>query len=131
MLEEVGLSLDYQAENFDLQTIRELRSLSSVATEDVFLDLVATYSSELSGGVAALVSAVAHRDAEAIRKVAHALKGSSLTLGAVGFGALCESVQASAEGPQIEATIIRARELIARAGGLPEQLRRAGVAAAA
>ncbi len=120
-----------QEEVFDLSTIRELRSLSSVATEDVFLDLLTTYRLELSAAVALLVSAVANRDVEAIRKVAHGLKGSSLTLGAAGFGALCESVQQSAERPRIEETIVRTRELIAHAEGLPEQLERAGMAAAA
>jgi two-component system, sensor histidine kinase and response regulator len=120
-----------QEEVFDLSTIRELRSLSSVATEDVFLDLLTTYRLELSAAVASLVSAVANRDVEAIRKVAHGLKGSSLTLGAAGFGALCESVQQSAERPRIEETIVRTRELIAHAEGLPEQLERAGMAAAA
>jgi PAS domain S-box-containing protein len=119
----------YQAEDFDLSTIRELRSLSNVATEDVFLDLVEVYRSELSAGVAALQSAVADRDVQAIRKLAHALKGSSLTLGAARFGALCEGVQKSAEGPKIEETIIRTNELIAQAAGLPELLTRAGVAA--
>jgi two-component system, sensor histidine kinase and response regulator len=120
-----------QEEVFDLSTIRELRSLSSVATEDVFLDLLTTYRLELSAAVALLVSAVANRDVEAIRKVAHGLKGSSLTLGAAGFGALCETVQQSAERPRIEETIVRTRELIAHAEGLPEQLERAGMAAAA
>ena len=119
----------YQAKDFDLSTIRELRSLSNVATEDVFLDLVEVYRSELSAGLAALQSAVADRDVEAIRKVAHALKGSSLTLGAARFGALCEGVQKSAEGPKIEETIIRTNELIAHAAGLPELLKGAGVAA--
>jgi CheY-like chemotaxis protein len=119
----------YQAKDFDLSTIRELRSLSNVATEDVFLDLVEVYRSELSAGLAALQSAVADRDVEAIRKVVHALKGSSLTLGAARFGALCEGVQKSAEGPKTEETIIRTNELIAHAAGLPELLKRAGVAA--
>jgi two-component system, sensor histidine kinase and response regulator len=123
-----------QVEGFDLSTIRELRSLSDVATEDVFLELVATYRSELSVGVAALESAVASRDVEAIRKLAHALKGSSLTLGAAGFGALCEGVQKSAQGSQIEKTqieetIVRTRELIAHAADLPDQLEQAGAAA--
>jgi PAS domain S-box-containing protein len=120
----------YQAKDFDLSTIRELRSLSNVTTEDVFLDLVEVYRSELSAVVAALQSAVADRDVEAIHKVAHALKGSSLTLGAARFGALCEGVQKSAEGPKIEETIICTNELIAQAAGLPELLKRAGVAAA-
>jgi two-component system, sensor histidine kinase and response regulator len=118
------------AEGFDLTTIRELRSLSSAQTEDVFLNLVATYRAELSAGVAALVSAVADRDVETICRVAHALKGSSLTLGACGFGSLCKAVQESAEGQQIETTIEHARNLIAQAAGLPDQLERAGVAAA-
>ena len=123
-----------RVEGFDLSTIRELRSLSDVATEDVFLELVATYCSELSGSVAALESAVASRDLEAIRKLAHALKGSSLTLGAAGFGALCEGVQKSAQGSQIEKTqiedtIVRTRELIAHAADLPDQLVHAGTAA--
>jgi HPt (histidine-containing phosphotransfer) domain-containing protein len=52
----------------------------------VFLDLVEVYRSELSAGIAVLQSAVASRDVETIRKVAHALKGSSLTLGSAGFG---------------------------------------------
>jgi HPt (histidine-containing phosphotransfer) domain-containing protein len=52
----------------------------------VFLDLIEVYRSELSAGIAVLQSAVASRDVEAIRKVAHALKGSSLTLGAPDSG---------------------------------------------
>ena len=115
-----------QKKEFDLSTIRELRSLSSTPAEDVFLDLVEVYRSELSAGVVALQSAVVTRDIEAIRKLAHALKGSSLTLGAAAFGALCEGVQMSAQGPQVEETIFRARKLIAQAAGLPERLERAG-----
>jgi CheY-like chemotaxis protein len=123
-----------QVEGFDLSTIRELRSLSDVATEDVFLELVATYRAELLASVAALESAVVSRDVEAIRKLAHALKGSSLTLGAAGFGALCEGVQKSAQGSQTEKTqidemIVRTRELIAHAADLPDQLQHAGAAA--
>jgi two-component system sensor histidine kinase/response regulator len=118
-----------QPEAFDLSTIRELRSLSSGPAEEVFRDLVETYRSELSAGVAALLSAIASRDVEAIRKLAHALKGSSLTLGAVGFGALCEGVKVSAQGPQIEETIFRTRKLIAQAEGLPDRLERAGATA--
>jgi CheY-like chemotaxis protein len=113
-------------EDFDFSMIRELRGLSSTATEDVFHDLIEVYRAELSASVAALRSAVANRDVEAIRKLAHALKGSSLTLGACGFGALCECVQKSAEERQIEETIIRTQELIALAAGLPDQLARAG-----
>jgi PAS domain S-box-containing protein len=120
-----------QKKEFDLSTIRELRALSSVPAEDVFLDLVEVYRSELSAGVVALQSAVTNRDIEAIRKLAHALKGSSLTLGASGFGALCEGVQVSAQGPQIEETIFRTRTLIAEAAGLPERLEKAGVEARA
>ncbi len=120
-----------QKKEFDLSTIRDLRALSSVPAEDVFLDLVEVYRSELSAGVVALQSAVTSRDTEAIRKLAHALKGSSLTLGAAGFGALCEGVQMSAQGPQIEETIFRARTLIDEAAGLPERLEKAGVEARA
>jgi len=94
----------------------------------VFHDLIEVYRAELSASVAALRSAVANRDVEAIRKLAHALKGSSLTLGACGFGALCECVQKSAEERQIEETIIRTQELIAPAAGLPDQLARAATA---
>jgi hypothetical protein len=59
---------------------------------------------------------------------------SSLTLGAAGFGALCEGVQKSAQGSQIEKTqiedtIVRTRELIAHAADLPDQLVHAGTAA--
>jgi len=60
-----------------------------VPAEDVFLDLVEVYRSELSAGVVALQSAVSNREIEAIRKLAHALKGSSLTLGAAGTNRRC------------------------------------------
>jgi CheY-like chemotaxis protein len=53
-----------QAEDFNLSTIKELRALSIVATEDVFLDLIEVYRSELSAGIAVLQSAVASRDVE-------------------------------------------------------------------
>ncbi len=114
---------------FDLSTISELHSLSSASSADVFIDLLKVYRAELSAAVAALQSALANRDTESIRKLAHALKGSSLTLGAVGFGALCERVQMSAQGPQLEETIFRARKLIDEAADLPERLERAGASA--
>jgi len=118
-----------QNKEFDLSTIKELRALSSAPAKDVFLNLVEIYRSELSASVAALQSAVTNRDIEAIRKLAHALKGSSLTLGAAEFGALCEGVQMSAQGLQSEETIFRARTLIAKAAGLPKRLERAGAKA--
>jgi two-component system, sensor histidine kinase and response regulator len=121
----------HQAEEFDLSTIKELCALSSEASEEVFLNLVEMFRAELSSKVAALRSAIANRDAGAIRQLAHALKGSSLTLGAARFGALCEDVQKSAEGAPIEETITRATSLIAQAAGLPELLKRAAAAAMA
>jgi HPt (histidine-containing phosphotransfer) domain-containing protein len=71
---------------------REIESGARFRTcriEDVFLDLVEVYRSELSAGVVALQSAVSNREIEAIRKLAHALKGSSLTLGETGTKRRC------------------------------------------
>jgi CheY-like chemotaxis protein len=65
-----------QKKEFDLSTIRELRSLSSTPAEDVFLDLVEVYRSELLAGVVALQSAVVNRRPQNSARDATAAKGS-------------------------------------------------------
>jgi hypothetical protein len=111
---------------FNLSTISELHSLSSASSADVFIDLFKVYRAELSAAVAALQSAITNRDTVRFASWRMRSKVPRSRWARSGLGRCASAFRWSAQGPQLEETIFRARKLIDEAADLPERLERAG-----
>jgi len=76
----------------------------------VAADLVGTWESETAGRLAQLSTAVAAGDREAVRRVAHALRGGSSALGAVALERLCQEVEDALEsGMEVDLPLVQQR----------------------
>jgi two-component system sensor histidine kinase/response regulator len=102
--------------------LEELRSLASADHPNLVQDLLALFLQETTGSLGRLGEALRQEDPPAVRKLAHALKGASLSIGADQLGELCWALeQQSASGTlpaaatlaALEAEFARLRELIA------------------
>ena len=71
-------------------------ALQEAAGADFVADLVQTFLGEAPAMMAELEAALAGRDAERFRRVAHSLKSNSNTFGAVALGALARELELSA-----------------------------------
>jgi histidine phosphotransfer protein HptB len=78
----------------DAQTFK---ALQDAAGADFVVDLVGTFIEEAPGMIAELRAALAQRDAERFRRVAHSLKSNSNTFGAVALGMLARELELSAK----------------------------------
>ena len=79
---------------FDAGELDDLRRhTGSARGADMIVDLVGLFLREAPGRVAAVERAVAAHDAEALRKAARALRGSSRTLGAARMAELCTELE--------------------------------------
>lgn len=76
-------------EQIDAGVLRELRAVLG----DEFGVLVSTFLADSQVRLAAMRTALASSDAEALREAAHSLKGSSLNLGAGTLAGLCRSIE--------------------------------------
>jgi HPt (histidine-containing phosphotransfer) domain-containing protein len=91
----------------DKATLSSLRE--QLGGEDPVLDrILGLYLRELPGRMAAIRSAVEQGDAEALRESAHALRGSSVTLGAT----LAAELSAGLEAGAVAGDLARAPELL-------------------
>lgn len=80
----------------DRQQLEELRELAEETGDPAFLArLVDQYLQDAASRVAELKEATSRQDAPALAAAAHALKGGSATMGAVGVAALCAVVEAA------------------------------------
>ena len=73
--------------------IKSFRELQEEGAPDLIAELFELYLYETTARLAALRQAIANKDAEAIRKETHSLKGSSGYLGARGMTSLCEELE--------------------------------------
>jgi HPt (histidine-containing phosphotransfer) domain-containing protein len=102
VLETTGLSLDKSGhmiaepsvidnrESVAASTIRELRELAELSGDPgQFNELIDLFLRELQLAAASMTEAFANRDADGLGKLAHALKGSSGSMGAARLASLC------------------------------------------
>ena len=80
----------------DASTLAALRDLQGEGPPDILAELIAVYLRDTPPRLAALHEAVAHADAEALRRAAHSLKGSSSQIGAVQVARLCADLEEQA-----------------------------------
>jgi signal transduction histidine kinase/CheY-like chemotaxis protein/HPt (histidine-containing phosphotransfer) domain-containing protein len=90
------------ANDADIDTA--LDALREGADEGFVAHLVAAFGDDAAMRLAAIRDAIAARDAGALTGAAHALKGSSASLGASGLAALCARLEASGRAGALEGT---------------------------
>ena len=77
----------------DASALAALRDLQGAGRPDLLAELIAVYLRDTPPRLAALHEAVARTDAEALRRAAHGLKGSSSQIGAVQVARLCAELE--------------------------------------
>jgi HPt (histidine-containing phosphotransfer) domain-containing protein len=80
----------------DASALAALRDLHGDDGPDLLAGLLAVYLRDTPPCLAALHEAVARADAEALRRAAHSLKGSSSQIGAVQVARLCADLEEQA-----------------------------------
>jgi HPt (histidine-containing phosphotransfer) domain-containing protein len=80
-------------EAVDARTLAALRDLQGEGQPDILAELIGVYLHDTPPRLAALRQAVAHADAETLRREAHGLKGSSSHMGAVQMAQLCADLE--------------------------------------
>lgn len=76
-----------------------------------FAELAALYQKDSPPRIASLHSANANSDCAMVAKVAHALSGSSASIGATGLSVLCKALEKQAESGALEGFAIRMAEI--------------------
>jgi two-component system sensor histidine kinase/response regulator len=82
----------------DFGVIDELRDVDAAFTKE----LIGKFSSEVEDRMAALRQACADHDAAALAQLGHRLKGSCLTLGAIGMANMCAALEQSAKAADFD-----------------------------
>jgi CheY-like chemotaxis protein/HPt (histidine-containing phosphotransfer) domain-containing protein len=93
---EGGIRPGPPEEAVDASTLAALRDLQGEGQSDILAELSAVYLRDTPPRLAALHEARARADAEALRREAHGLKGSSSQIGAVKMARLCTELEEQA-----------------------------------
>lgn len=83
-------------DRLDRERLQELLALTRPGGPDLLVKLIDVFLRELPARLDALREAVDAADAAASAEAAHALKGSSATLGAQKLARLCDEIEAAA-----------------------------------
>lgn len=106
----------------DAEVLAGLRALQSDDDPDMLRELIDIYITDATSTLQRLRAAVEHNDSESIHRMAHSLKGSSASLGALHLATLCRELElkgranTNADAPellqQIEAEFVRVRDAL-------------------
>jgi len=86
----------------DISVISNLRALQSRAEPNLLSDLIDSFLRDSAERIAAMRGAAASGDAKALTRTAHALKGSSGTVGANRMTALCDVIEELSRASSME-----------------------------
>lgn len=80
----------------DPEAIEQLRFLEDEDQPNVVAELVMLFVEHVPPKLAAIKDGIARGDADAVKKAAHSLKGSSANVGAMGMQQVCEKIEHAA-----------------------------------
>ena len=86
----------------DHQALDEIRNLDPSGGDDFLRDIVLSFCASSTKLMLKLRSAVAEHDSDAIRHIAHSLKGASAQIGAKLLASLCESLVSSGKNDDFD-----------------------------
>ncbi|MEQ8753676.1 MAG: PAS domain S-box protein [Coleofasciculus sp. G1-WW12-02] len=89
----------------DRQVLQDLREIAGDDFEGLIAEVIDSYLEDSPPRVQAIHSAIAHDDANALHQSAHALKSSSLTIGATGLAQLCADLEARGRTGNLESVL--------------------------
>lgn len=95
----------------DFAVLTYMRELQGDGEDDFVGELIEVFLADAKPRVAAIRAAVARGDREALRSVAHSLKGSSANLGASGLAELCAGLERRAKSGSLEGADREASQL--------------------
>jgi HPt (histidine-containing phosphotransfer) domain-containing protein len=78
----------------DAQTFQELRAIAGTDVDEVMSQLIECYLEDVPQRLQAINQAVNQGDAHALKMSAHALRSSSITIGATFLSQLCAALEA-------------------------------------
>ena len=100
------------AADLDTSVVADLRALSSPG-ENVLAEVVNLFLEDATTQLSAMAAAIGARNAQAVRRIAHRLKGSALSIGAVGMASTCGTVESAAREEALDRAAAHAADLIA------------------
>jgi hypothetical protein len=77
----------------DEQTIATIRELGGVRADSILNKIIKLYLADSPQYLQQIEAAIAHGDADALRKAAHSLGSSSANLGALAFAQACKQIE--------------------------------------
>jgi PAS domain S-box-containing protein len=103
ILERHGTERSIEAKpTLDPEALLELRSLEEPGGPDIFGELVQLYLDDLPDRLEGIRTSLEARDADALRREAHRLKGSSQQMGAARLSALCLELENLGRNNRVE-----------------------------
>lgn len=95
----------------DTRILAELRQLAAASSSDLLQDIFGSYLKDSSARLQQIRAAVGSGDLTQVARLAHALKGASLTVGAVLLAPLAEQLETQARAGKIEAPDVLLQQL--------------------
>jgi HPt (histidine-containing phosphotransfer) domain-containing protein len=95
----------------DLAVLESLRQLTRPGEPDVLREVLATFLTDAPGRVAAITNAIQCKDAHALLRAAHTLKGAAASIGASGVQGRCCELESAARTGDVDqgaATLVSA-----------------------
>jgi HPt (histidine-containing phosphotransfer) domain-containing protein len=89
---------DTRADVIDLAILQDMRAICM--TRQDFGDLIDIYLDDLAAKISLLAGAIGTGDMDAVCSIAHAMKSSSMSMGATQLGALFTTLNTTAKDPQ-------------------------------
>lgn len=86
----------------DEKVVLQLKSLQSPRRPRFFADLIAKYQADAERHVVSLAAAIEQQNAEVLKEAAHALKGSSRSVGASHVAVVCEHLEAIGKAGSVD-----------------------------
>ena len=104
---EGGESEEVENDSLDMEIIGGIRMLQIEGEPDFLTELIDIYIQDSAGLLEKIKEALANQDGPGLRKASHALKGSSMNLGASKLASICQDMESAAlansleDGPEI------------------------------
>ena len=86
----------------DLAVLESLRQLARPGEPDVLREVLATFLADAPRRIAAITHAIECRDAQALLRAAHTLKGAAASIGAAGIQDRCRELESAAREGDID-----------------------------